>query len=232
MHEPTGGTIYFGNRRARSTCGGMLDVDANGTDGIRENPVENIFYETLRTMWRGTYNLSVHNYTRRSSGSGFVVEVDLQGEITTLEYDRVVKQCERIEVATITKHSDGTVTVTPKLPSTTRSKEVWGIKTNVFQRVSTFMLSPNHWGGEAVGNKHYFFLLDGCCNPDPSRGFYNEFLDGRLDQHRKVFEVLASKMRVSPETEQLSGVGFSSTQRNSVVARVSGSFTRTIKITF
>ena len=231
MHEPNF-HLYYGYRRAKTPNGGMLDVDANGADGLRDNPVENIFYERLNTMRPGNYQLSVNNFNRRSNGSGFTVEIDLLGEVTTLEFDQVVRSSGRIPVAEITKHADGTVTINPKLPSTTRSKELWGIKTNVFQRVSTFMLSPNHWGGEAVGNKHYFFLLDGCANPDATRGFYNEFLDGRLDQHRKVFEMLGSKMRVAPTNEQLSGVGFSSTQRNSIVARVSGSFTRTIKIVF
>ena len=85
---------------------------------------------------------------------------------------------------------------------------------------------------EETGNKHWFFILDGCLNPDAARGFYNEFLDEKLTEHRKVFEVLGSKMKVAESTEQLSGLGFSSTQKNSVLCKVTGSFTRTIKINF
>ena len=51
-------------------------------------------------------------------------------------------------------------------------------------------------------------------------------------KHKRVFEALGSKMRVEPSEEQLSGLGFSSTQRNALVCKVSGSFNRMIKITF
>jgi hypothetical protein len=98
--------------------------------------------------------------------------------------------------------------------------------------VDTILNSPNHWDGEETGNKHWFFILNGCKNPDNVRGFYNEFLNEELNPHRKVFEVLASKMKVEPSNDQLSGVGFSSTVRNSVLCKVSGSFNRVIKINF
>ena len=61
---------------------------------------------------------------------------------------------------------------------------------------------------------------------------YNEFLDNSLNTHRKVFEVLAGKMKCPVSKEQLSGVGFSSTQRNELICKVAGSFTRTLKIKF
>ena len=70
------------------------------------------------------------------------------------------------------------------------------------------------------GNKHYFFMLDGCKNPSPVRGFYNEFLNNDLTPHRKVFEVLSANMKCAPTDEQLSGVGFSSTVRNEAFVKV------------
>ena len=91
------------------------------------------------------------------------------------------------------------------------------------------MLSPNYWDGQAIGNKHYFFMLDGCRNPDPVRGFYNEFLSDELRPHRKVFEVLSASMKCTPTKDQLSGLGFSSTQRNDVHCKVDN---RPYKITF
>jgi hypothetical protein len=94
------------------------------------------------------------------------------------------------------------------------------------------MNSPNHWDGHGVGNKHYMFVLDGCKNPEPARGFFNEFLSNELDAHRKVLEVLGSTLRVDPTDSQLCGIGFSSTQRNSVLCRVKGSFNRVVKISF
>ena len=94
------------------------------------------------------------------------------------------------------------------------------------------MNSPNHWDGEKTGNKHWFFILDGCKNDSKARGFFNEFLDEGLRDHRKVFEVLGSKMKTEKSDEQLSGLGFSSTQKNHVLCKVGGSFNRTIKINF
>ena len=92
--------------------------------------------------------------------------------------------------------------------------------------------SPNFWDGQTKGNKHYFFMLEGCINPDDTRGFYNEYLRDELHEHRKVFEVLGSKLKAEHSTDQLSGLGFSSTQRNELVVKVTGSFNRTLKIKF
>lgn len=94
------------------------------------------------------------------------------------------------------------------------------------------MLSPNHWDNINIGNKHYFFILEGCQNPDPIRGFFNEFLKEELTEHRRVFEALGSRMEIPYSENQLSGIGFSSTVRNSVICKVTGAFERVIKINF
>ena len=94
------------------------------------------------------------------------------------------------------------------------------------------MMSPNFWDGHGVGNKHYFFMLDGCLNDGKARGFFNEFLKPDLDAHRKVIEMVGNKMTAVESDRQLSGLGFSSTQRSSLLCRVKGSFTRTINILF
>lgn len=95
------------------------------------------------------------------------------------------------------------------------------------------MMSPNYWDGqEGIGNKHYFFMLEGCKNPDSVRGFFNEYLSPALTPHRKVFEALGSKMVTPYNEDQLSGLGFSSTVRNSVICKVLGTFERIIKINF
>lgn len=111
-------------------------------------------------------------------------------------------------------------------------KETWNLSTNKFHKVSLLTLSPNYWNGAEVGNKHYFFILDGCKNPSPVRGFFNEYLRSELSQDRKTFEMLANKMKAPYSDNQLSGLGFSSTIRNSVICKVTGSFTRTIKVNF
>ena len=80
-----------------------------------------------------------------------------------------------------------------------------------------------------TGNKHYFFMLDGCRNPSDVRGFYNEFLSDDLTKHRKVFEMISGLMKCEPSDSQLSGLGFSSTQRNALSVKCDG---RPYTITF
>ena len=36
------------------------------------------------------------------------------------------------------------------------------------------MFSPNHWDNKVVGNKHYFFMLDGCLNDGKALSDPNE----------------------------------------------------------
>ena len=118
------------------------------------------------------------------------------------------------------------------LPSTQARKEIWSISSQQYQKVDMVMYSPNYWNKQTIGNKHFFFMLENCRNPEKSRGFFNEYLHEDLREHRKVFEVLGNKMRTPESDTQLSGLGFSSTQRNSVLCKVKGSFSRTVKIVF
>lgn len=46
------------------------------------------------------------------------------------------------------------------------------------------------------------------------------------------FEALGAKMKVEPSDNQLTGLGFSTTQKASVICKVDGSFKRIIKINF
>ena len=99
--------------------------------------------------------------------------------------------------------------------------------------VKAVMLSPNYWDEQkGVGNSHWFFMLQGCANEDVARGFYNEFLNNDLLAHRKVLELIGSKVTTAPSEQQLSGIGFSSTQRASLLCRVTGAFTRVVRIIF
>ena len=228
--EPDGYEINFTNRRQKSYNGGVLDLDANGTDGQRKDPAENIYYASKRSMKEGVYALWVHNYSRRSDGKGFVVEIEADGQTRRIEYDKVLRTKEIVHVAKI-QFKGGEFTLLESLPSVQTSKEVWGLKTQTFQRANVVMLSPNHWDGHGIGNKHYLFMVDGCQNDRTARGFFNEFLKEDLNQHRKVLEMVGGKMKVEG-AEALSGLGFSSTARNTLVCRVKGSFTRTLKVVF
>jgi hypothetical protein len=240
--EPGGHHIFYGQyRRSKSPNGGVLDLDANGADGFRDDPAENIYYADKRFMRDGIYTLNVNNYNRRSDGKGFVVEVEFGGQIHRIEYDKALRSKDTVEVARI-QLKNGEFTILESLPSTQTSKEVWGLKTQTFHRANVVMMSPNHWDGVGIGNKHYFFMVDGCQNDGTARGFFNEFLKEELNQHRKVLEMVGGKMKVREvdggagvgggDGEQLSGLGFSSTARNTLVCRVKGSFTRVVKIVF
>jgi hypothetical protein len=233
MKEPGGGYIYFGTRRERSASGVMLDVDANGADGLRDNPVENIFYERISTMAEGLYTLSVNNYSRRSNGIGFTVEIDILGTIHTIEFDKSLSQGKTVQVATLRYSKAKGLEIVESLPSTQTSRQMWGITTQTYTPIKVAMMSPNFWDDQlGIGNKHYFFMLDGCINEGKARGFFNEFMKSELNGHRKVIEMVGSKMLTEESDKQLSGIGFSSTQRNNILCRVSGAFNRVVNITF
>jgi hypothetical protein len=233
MHEPGGSHIFYASfRRSNSPKGGMLDLDANGADGMRADPAENIVYENRNTMRDGIYLLKVHQYNRRNhDDGGFEVEIEFDGNTFHMAYDKAVKQGEKVDVAQI-EYKDRAFKLVQSLPHSQTSKTVWSVPTQTFRRVRAVMLSPNHWDDRAVGNKHYFFMLDGCLNEGRARGFFNEFLNEELNKHRKVLEVVGAKLKAEESARQLSGLGFSSTQRNSVLCRVQGAFSRTVRVTF
>ena len=232
MVEPGGYEIYYSNRGRISPLGGRLDVDMNVQAETRE-PVENIFYQSKDRMKEGVYSLRVHSYTKRETVDvGFEVEVDIMGTAYRFAYPQAVPHKKTIHVADIKYSRKDGFEIVKSLPSSQVAREVWGLGTGGFHRVSAMLLSPNYWDGNQVGNRHWFLILDGCTNDGPARGFYNEFLKEELNVHRKVFEVISSKLRLSEARGQMSGLGFSSTKRDSLICRVKGSFTRTIKITF
>ena len=92
-------------------------------------------------------------------------------------------------------------------------------------------MSPNHWGDNNIGNKHYFFMLDKCASDEPLRSFHNEYLNGDLLNYRKVLEVLADTTRIAPTKPQLAGLGFNATVKDSVILKLKGSFERVVKVT-
>lgn len=232
MNDPLHNHVYYHNRR--STTGATLDIDMNGMDGIDPNrrPVENIFFSDERKLRDGLYEFYVTNFSQRETcDMGFEIEVEYKGQTKRFSHPGL-KHKDRTLAVVIDVRAGQVVDIRSTLKDDARSQEIWGIKTSVFQKVQLVLNSPNHWDGEQTGNKHVFFILEGCANPVGTRGFYNEYLKPELDKHRKVFEMLGGKIKVQPSTEQLSGLGFSTTQRNHVFVKVSGSFNRTVKVVF
>ncbi len=226
-HTPFG-EVYFGNSR----IGNMhLDVDITNPQGI--TAVENIIHNS-NTLKPGTYRYSVHNYASRGATSGFKAELEIDGNVFEYTYPKPLGQSEYIQVVTVNVDFNGKVSFNHHLTNEQSSKSIYNISTNQFTKVNSIMLSPNHWCSTVpTGNKHFMFILDGCQTKDTVRGFYNEFLSNDLTPHRKVFEVLASKMQVQPDTEQLAGIAFSSTVPNDLVVKLTdSSSTRMYKIKF
>ena len=228
--QPKGREIFFGDKLDRTT-GGNLDVDIIAPrKGVPA--VENITWPNLYNMQNGVYKFYVHCYSNRGGKSGFKAEIEFNGEIYSFVYNKSLRQNEAVAVAEVTLNNTQ-FTIKELLPSTTSSREIWGLNTNHFMPVSIMMYSPNYWDEQqGIGNKHYFFMLKDCVNPESPNGFYNEFLKQELVQHKRVFEALGGKMAVESVDDQLSGIGFSSTLRNDLVVKVKGQTERIMRIKF
>lgn len=228
--EPNGNHIYFGNKQYMHPSTGILDVDIiNPGEKVA---VENITWSDINHMEKGIYIFYVYNYQHNGGKTGFTAEIEYNGKIYSYEYNKELIQYERVLVASIDFDKSSNLKFIRSLPSTTATKEIWNINTNKFHRVKMLLNSPNYWDDNNTGNKHWFFILQDCLNPDNARGLFNEYLNNDLHDHRKVFEVLGSKLLTEKSTNQLSGLGFSSTKRNEVLCRIKGNFKRIINITF
>jgi hypothetical protein len=225
--ESKGNLIYYGYKR--SNTGGNLDIDI--TDPKRQMPkgaVENITYPSLAKMPDGKYTFIVNQYSARSS-KGFKAEIEFNGELYSYEYNQPLSN--KVTVAEVTL-KNGQFSIEHKLPSSSSSKNLWGLDTKDFYKVNLLCLSPNHWGPKPVGNKHYMFMLDGCKVPHAVRGFHNENLTPELLKHRKVMEVLGNTNMIEPSDKQLAGLGFNSTVHDELIVKVKGSHQRMLKIKF
>lgn len=225
-YGPSAQHIFYGNKS------GVLDVDMNaGYSSNSKDPVENLSWVTMPV---GRWRISVNQYRKTTKNNpGFNLEVEHNGALHQFSYDREVTG--NVHALELTIASNGNLEIRPcaGINGGSSSTDKWGVQTETLVPVQTLMASPNHWDGQNIGNKHWFFILQGCVNPEPTRGIYNEFLRSDLDQHRKVFEVLGSKTKCPSTPDQLSGVGFSSTLQDKVTVVVKeGTKSRAYNINF
>ncbi len=230
--EPARTHIYYPNKGVRHLSTGMLDVDIVHPERDQV-AVENITWTDINKMKEGLYHLFIKNYSHRGGRSGFTAEIEYDGQIYSYEYNKELRQDENVTVAEIEFSRANGIKFIKSLPSITSTKTIWNIPTNQFHPASVCMFSPNYWDKQiGIGNKHYFFIINACKNEEQPNGFFNEFLREDLMPHKRVFEALGSKMRVEQTDRQLSGLGFSSTKRNSLICKVSGYVNRMIKVVF
>jgi len=209
---------------------GQLDTD--NTHPGSKIAVENITWVDINKMTEGKKTFWVNNFSSHTSKGGFKAEIEYKGEIYSFEYNKPLRGKENIIVAEIEFSKTTGIKFIKSLDSTSAvsSKQLWNLNTNKFHKVNLLCYSPNYWDGQSnIGNKHYLFMLEGCKSTE-ARGFFNEFLKQELAPEKKVFEALGSKMKVEPSDNQLSGIGFSSTQKAEFIVKVTGQFTRTLKV--
>ena len=230
--QPDGSHIGYsaGYRKDRgntfSSCKGQLDLD--NTNPGSNIGIENIYFVDINALKNGYYSFWVHQFSDRGS-KGFKAEIEFDGNIYSYEYNMKVYGI--VNVAKV-NFNNGVFTIKHDLPETHVSKEIYGLQSEEFHKVNLLCLSPNHWGDNSVGNKYYLFMLEGCKSPDKIRGFHNENLIPELLEHKRVLEVLGSTSMVESTEDQLSGLGFNATVRDSVILRLKGSFNRMIKVLF
>lgn len=226
--EPDKNHIYY-VRKWNSRTDGRLDVDI--THPSRDKvAVENITWPDIKKMKEGEYSFYVNCFASRGGKTGFRAEIEFDGNIYSFNYDKPLHGGQNVAVAKVTL-KDGKFSIKELLPSSTSTREIWGVNSNQFVPVSVAMYSPNYWDEQTGnGNRHYFFMLKDCVNPEKPNGFYNEFLKADLLQHKRVFEALGSQMAVQSVDDQLSGVGFSETQHNSFIVKVQGATERVLKV--
>ena len=207
--------IYFGNRQA---FGGELDVDANVTE-IMDEPVENIFWHSTYDLPNGTYQVIVDNYRKRTNDKpGFTLQFATTEGIQTFTYAN--NDVNHKHLLTFEK-SNGSVQLTyihDQLKIQNKS-----ISADKFIEVKHVLMSPNTWEKE-IGNKHFILLTDGIEVNEPVRGFFNEQLNSQLTPHRKVTEILGSKLKIEAvdfeSTDVAKGYGFSETMDANLILRL------------
>lgn len=228
VYKPSGrkriAQIFFSNCKAFS---GELDIDITDPEGVA---VENIVFTDLNQMPDGTYEFYVNNYTNRN-GRDWEAEVVLNGITYNKQYKGAMDPKQKEPIAVVRKTGD-TLEMLTNLSGEGTPKHMWGISTCKYHKVDIVMQSPNFWDGNNCGNEHIFFMLENCKNPGDIRGIYNEFLSSELHEDRAVFEALGAQLKAPSTENQLSGVGFSTSQRAEVICRIKGEYNRNIKIKF
>ena len=208
--------VYYNHKR---DMGAYLDLDMNGLDKHdSENPVENLIWLNQKDFPNNKVKIKVDYYSGHNNDPkryGFDLQVEIMGAITTYRFESKFTGSNVHFLSLVRKN--GTIVIEDlhqslKLVSQTTVDAQ-------FITVDHVLLSPNYWDAE-VGNKHIFFTTKDFDLEQDVRGFFNEYLDNDLNQHRKVFETLGNRTKISDNKENaLRGYGFSTTMDNQLIVR-------------
>ena len=211
--------IYYSDKQ---NC---LDVDMINP---REVGVENIIFNTSYNLNSKKYIFKIVNFNG-GRNSGFKAEIEFNGQLFSYELNKELT--DDIHIATVEVGADGKMSIYHNLPATNVSKNLFGLSTLEFHKVKLVCLSPNYWDTNAIGNKHYMFMLENCINPEKIKGFHVDNLKSELAAHRKVLEVVGNTTMIEPsDATQLSGLGFNSTIPDNVIVKINSNKVLKIKI--
>lgn len=225
--------IYYAHKYSTFARGALdIDIIEPFMQCLGKPAVENIIFTDLNALKSGAYRFFVHCYTNRGGKGGFRAEIEFEGQTYRYDYRGEMPGGSVVDVATVAVDRDGRFSINHELKPETSARQVWNVPCNRFVPVTAIFLSPNYWGENHVGARHIMFALKDCLNPDTPNGFFNEYLKNELMPHRKVFEALGGKMKVAPSDNQVSGIGFNSTERDELVVKVKGKTKQVIRVIF
>ena len=213
------GHISYQNKQVK---GGTLDIDITNPHSQCPNApaVENITWPTQNSIPDGNYQFFVKNYSGTNK-KGFRIEIAIGADVYNYDYPTSIRDSSNVNVAIVTV-KNGNITIKHQLPHTkSNSGELVPVK--------MMMLSPNYWGNNTSGTKHYFFLTDEEQDTTPFRGHFPEYLNTKYHDIRKSLDMLASKMQCQPTTDGLHGYGFTYDQKTPIFIKADS---RLYKINF
>lgn len=239
VHDSYGNNERVGwNHRNHYRTKGTQDVDHTSAAAKGFIPVENIVLPDMNLLKDGKYGCWIHNWSFRSTGGKGEAEIAFGNQVYQYVYP-ATKHKEWVHVADCYL-KNGQFTIEHHLEPLNVSKKIYHLDSEEFHKVNLVCLSPNYWGENAVGHKHYFFMLENCHTTEPTRSFHNENLNSELTQHRKVLDVLGEATSLEPQNigllsshqKPLAGIGFNATVRDELIVKLGGSHKRIIKLKF
>ena len=217
--------IYYGRRRE---LGGELDVDANA-HSIVDEPVENIFWKSINNLANGKYTVKINNFNKRTNeNQSFTLQFATTEGIQTFTYPDNDVNHKPFLVFEKENNTVKLIQISEELQCQSNT-----VSSDKFIEVKNVLMSPNTWEQE-VGNKHFILLTDDVEVNEPVRGFFNEQLNSKLSPHRKVTEILGSKLKIQAAdfepTDVAKGYGFSETMDANLILRLTYSNGRKVLV--